>query len=229
MLDGEVFLGRLVIIVALFVVGCATANMQKPLREFNFQEFTGLVSKQVKTYKDVVLDYDLDDENGQNVHINSCLQVNATTEETILNSQYGWYKLLLINCQALKIFTEKGVRAKRSYFPKALNREIVDDFPAIAVPQVSNEPMVQQVGKTLATDELELEISIVDKNKAEVIISSDYINYCIMARADFNQDGLEDLLVRMGWHVRDAFGKGTDLFILEKKSPTDPVTLTWRY
>jgi len=87
----------------------------------------------------------------------------------------------------------------------------------------------KRTGKTLKEHESFLDISIIDKNRAEVLTQTNEITFDIMARADFNGDGIEDLLVRTLWYVRDAFGKGTNLFILEKTSSTGPILLTWRY
>jgi hypothetical protein len=219
----------LITIFVFLVSGCATTKAQRPQREFNFMEFTGLVSKQVKAYGDVALDYDLSDRNGENVHFTSCLQVDATSENDIVTSEYQLYKLLSIHCKAIRIYIEQGTQAKQSFFPEAITKELVAAFPAIAAPQVSKEEMADRLGKRLADDEPGLEVKIVDKNNADVLTSTDDITYTIIARSDFNQDGIEDLLVSMNWYVIDAFGKGAGLFILEKKSPTDPVTLTWRY
>jgi hypothetical protein len=220
------------VFIAIFmfsVIGCSTISMQKPQREFNFSEFTGLVSRESIDYAGVLLDYDLDDAKGKNVHFTSCLQVDGTSENDILTSEYTLYKLLSIHCKAIQIYIEKGTDARVSFFPQTIRKELVAAFPAVATPQVSKEAMAERLGKTLAIDEPGLKIKIVDKENADVLTSTDDITYTIMARADFNQDGIEELLVRMNWHVIDAFGKGADLFILEKKSPTDPIALTWRY
>ncbi len=34
--------------------------------------------------------------------------------------------------------------------------------------------------------------------------------------------------MRVDWHARNAFGQGTDLFILTKTSDSGPVTVSWR-
>ena len=217
------------ILLASFLLGCAVVKTRVPEREFNSQEFTGLVLSEVKDYKDAVLDYDLDNKKGEEVHFTNCLQVESIGEETILVSDYQLFKLLSINCKALKLYTEKGTQAKRSYFPEIMNEKLVAGWPAVVGPIINDEEMIRRQGKTLSEYETELKISIKDKNTVDVLTDYDDITYCIMARADFNSDGIEDLLVRMIWHVRDAFGKGSDLFIFEKTSHASPVSLTWRF
>ncbi len=216
-------------ILALMVANCASINARAPEREFNFEEFTGLVSKQAATYEDVVLDYDLDDEKGEKVHFASCLQVDSTDETSILASEYQLFNLLSIHCRAIGLYLEKGVQAKQSYFPAKLTKELLYSFPAAAGPRISKYSLEKRAGKTLKEYEPLLDISIIDDNTSEVLTQNHETTFDIMARADFNADGFEDLLVRILWHVRDAFGKGSDLFILEKTSSTGPVVLTWRY
>lgn len=217
------------ILLAFFLLGCAVVKTRVPEREFNFQEFTGLVSTEISVYEDAVLNYEMNKKNGEVVHFTNCLQVESIGEDTIKTSQYQWYKLIMINCKALKLYTEKGTQAKRSYFPEIMNEKLVAGWPAVVGPIINDEEMIRRQGKTLSEYETELKISIKDKNTVDVLTDYDDITYCIMARADFNSDGIEDLLVRMIWHVRDAFGKGSDLFIFEKTSHASPVSLTWRF
>lgn len=50
--------------------------------------------------------------------------------------------------------------------------------------------------------------------------STDKLIYQVVARGDFNGDGIEDVLIRIDWHVIDAFGKGSKLVLITKLSPT---------
>ncbi|MBT8339097.1 MAG: hypothetical protein KJP07_03705 [Desulfatitalea sp.] len=211
------------------IIGCAT-NFNKMVEpEFNWKEFTGLVSGKVDRYEDAVLDYGLDTMENGALHFRNCPQVEQTNEETIVESQYYFFKLLLRNCKALKLYCQEGQRARTSYFQKALTKDDIRQWPAVAGPVMNDEDMSRRQGKTLAAYETAFDVSIQGQNAIKLTTGTDHIMYYIMARYDFNQDGIEDLLVRMSWHVRDAFGKGTDLFILEKTSPTSPITLTWRF
>ncbi len=216
-------------IFTLLFTNCVSTNTMVPQRGFNFENFGGHVSKQVTNYEDVVLDWDFSDKKGQSIHFTSCVQVDSTSEESILTSEYHRFRILSIECNAVKLYIEKGVQAKRSYFPDKLTQELLYEFPAVVGPIVHKDYMEERVGKTLKEHESFLDILIIDKNRAEVLTQTDEITFDIMARADFNGDGIEDLLVRTLWYVRDAFGKGSNLFILEKISSTGPILLTWRY
>ena len=61
------------ILLASFLLGCAVVKTRVPEREFNSQEFTGLVLSEVKDYEDAVLDYDLDNKKGEEIHFTNCL------------------------------------------------------------------------------------------------------------------------------------------------------------
>jgi hypothetical protein len=208
--------------------GCSHSINRAPNNIFNWKEFTGITSSGIDRYADAVLDYSLDTKDKGEIHFDNCVQVERTDENSIVEPQYYLFKLLLRNCEALKMHFQQGKIPKASYFQTTLSEKEIRQWPAMAGVIVNNEEMTRREGKTLSDYETDLSIEIVDKDTIEAETSSDLITYHIMSRADFNKDGIEDLLVRMNWHIRDAFGKGVNLFILEKKSQTGTVILTWR-
>jgi hypothetical protein len=217
---------RLVYLVALLTFAtfaCASGSVS---RTFNTKEFTGLISVN-SGYLDATLDYELDGAKGRVVHFGNCRQVEATTEQEIESSQYSLFKLLSINCLALKRYSESGA-ARRSFFPARFTRKLVAAFPATAVPRISDEEMKLRSGKTLFAYEKNLRISIAADGSARVVTNDDEIAYVPMARADFDGDGVEDVLVRVDWHARKAFGEGSDLLLLSKDSASGAVVVAWR-
>lgn len=46
----------------------------------------------------------------------------------------------------------------------------------------------------------------------------DTLLYQIIATGDFNADKIEDALIRIDWHVIDAFGKGSNQVLITKHS-----------
>ena len=216
------------LLAALLLAGWVGAEREAPARVFNTQEFVGLVSTEVGSYEDAVLDYELDASKDGVLHFTRCTQVEAVDAGDIEASQYPLFKLLSVNCLALKRYVE-SVPAQRSYFPEKLTKELVAAFPATAVPRISDEEMTRRQGKNLTAYEAKIKISLAADGSVQVMTATDEMTYYIMARADFDGDGAEDLLVRVDWHARNAFGRGTDLFFLAKTSDSGPVTVSWRF
>ncbi len=218
----------------IFSVSCSTINIEPLQSEFNYKTFCGTVSKDISKYEDVILDSELTGKDGKNIYFDRCSQIDLIDEDDIKTSQYHIYKSIKLKCKAIKLYIEKGAHAKRTFFPKKITKAFIESLPATIGPVISEHLLSMRNGKTLAEYELSeyessLDISIIDKFEAKVVTKVYQTTFKIMARADFNNDGVEDLLARISWKVREAFGKGSDLFILEKKSTDEPILLTWRY
>ncbi len=213
----------------LLLVNCASTVAINPHREFYYDAFFDPVSKNTSDYKEIVIDNVLTLKNGEDIHFTNCLQIDSTDEESILMSQFYLLRLMKLRCSAIKLYLEKGIQAKKSFFPKKLTKELIMRFPATAGPIVSKFSLDDRKDKIMEEYEKIINISIKDDNTADVLTRTDEIEFRILARADFNNDGIEDLLVTNFWHIRNAFGKGSELFILEKRSATEPISLTWRY
>jgi hypothetical protein len=82
------------------------------------------------------------------------------------------------------------------------------------------------MGRTLSEQERRLSASITGADSAKLITETDKLKFRVMARADFDDDGTEDLLVRVDWAARDAMGQGSDLILLSRKSMDALVILT---
>jgi hypothetical protein len=211
----------------LLLIGCMGDEAERPVRMFNEQQFIGLISTEVTGYQDAMLDYELDDSQGGSAHFSHCAQVETTYEEDIEPSQFPLFDLLSVNCLALRHYAESQP-AQHGYFPSGLTAALVAAFPADAVPRISDEEIVRRQGKALAGYEGALQVAIEPNGSAQIMTMNDEITYNLMARADFDEDGNEDLLMRVDWHARDGFGEGSDLLMLSKTSDPGPVFVSWR-
>ena len=45
---------------------------------------------------------------------------------------------------------------------------------------------------------------------------------------DFDGDGVQDMLLRLDWRTRDAFGRGVDLLQITRRSAGGATELNWR-
>lgn len=198
-----------------------------PAPSFNEEYFAGLVSPEVGRYEDAVLDYQLDSPTGAPIHITRCPQVDSLGEDRVAPSQYPLYRLLSTNCLALKRYTESRP-AERTYFPAQLTPGLVLSFPATAVPRINDEDLERRQGKTLGSYGGRPKASVAPDGGVRVVDRTDELTYSLMARADFDGDGTEDLLVRVDWRALDAMGEGTELLLLSRTSADAPVTVSWR-
>ncbi|HEY4542791.1 MAG TPA: hypothetical protein VIG66_10515 [Noviherbaspirillum sp.] len=203
------------------------AEGKAPVRTFNTAQFTGLASESAQGYDDAALDYELDSKDGRAIRVKHCREVESITDDSVIESQFPLLRLLRINCAALKKFSESAP-AERSFFPRPLVRSTVAAFPASATPYVSDNETVLRGTGTIGRHASKPKVRIIAPEVAKVIAKQDELHYVVLARADFDHDGTEDLLLRVQWSALDARGNGTDLFLLSRSSATAPVTLIWR-
>jgi hypothetical protein len=215
------------IIFSLLAYACADNQPKHLQKTFNSEYFAGLDTSKNLYYTRATLDYELDKKSGRTVQFTSCQQVDDFNAETVVSSQYALFKMLSINCLALKKFNEaKG--AKISYLPENLDATTISSFPATAVPKMNEEDLTRRRGKILSGYESKLEF---EKNPDGSIIattSSDEMQYYLLATGDFNNDGIEDYALRVDFRTLNAFGSGSDFFIITRKSNDSPIEIIWR-
>ncbi|PCJ11170.1 MAG: hypothetical protein COB04_19500 [Gammaproteobacteria bacterium] len=106
--------------------------------------------------------------------------------------------------------------------------QFIKGLPGRSIPDLGGQSLDNRDG-TLIEIEHELEFLSVDEGAIEVALADDLVvRYLIMARADFNDDGVEDVLLRLDWYVSSAFGKGFDLLMLTKTAENSKLALIWR-
>lgn len=211
----------------LLVFACVNSQADPIAKSFNSHYFVGLDTPKTLDYGKAALDYELDGVSGKVIQFKNCQQVETTKDSDIVESQYPLYKMLTANCLALKKY-HQGKDAKQSYLPKALQEATVSAFPATAVPKMNDEDIKRRTGNTLASYEKSLKLSTNPDGAVVAITATDELQYYLVASGDFNDDGIQDMLVRLDWGALQAFGKGSDLFILTKKSKSAPLELVWR-
>lgn len=207
--------------------GCApVAKKQAFINFYNENEFAGLVSLGTN-YNEINLDYSLDSKDGREIVFKNCADVAKTAELDIVDSDYKLLQLLRINCRAAEYYF-KSKACSQSYWPQTLDREFVNNLPAIAIPDLGGDGLKNRKGKMIQV-EPDLKVLAVKANSVEVYLSGDLaITYVILARGDFDQDGFEDMLLRLDWSITSSFGKGFDLVMLSKTSPSQLPIIVWR-
>lgn len=101
-------------------------------------------------------------------------------------------------------------------------------FPASATPILSEADLQQKEGHTIGSLYADANFSSDNKNTIRVITDDDEYYFTTLARADFNLDGVEDLLIRAEWYARNAHGKHVDLVILSQQTHQGSLKIEWR-
>ena len=225
---------RYLLATLLFLLTITACSKLQPLSKtvyapfLNEGEFTGL-KKLGDSFESIQLDYALDSSTGGELLLDSCTTVAATKEESIVPSQLHLLQLMKVNCTAAKYyFTASNSKVTTSVLPSGMNENFITSLPGVAVPDLGGDTMTEREG-TLAEVEPKLNVMTLTENAAEVELAGDLVvNYLIMARGDFDNDGSEDLLLRLDWYISTAFGKGFDLIMLSQNPTYETPKIVWR-
>ena len=205
--------------IPLFLIllsSCSNTSKSYQPRFFS-NNFVGLIVDKVVDYQSVQLDYDLTSPDEKNVNFSSCQQVDSIQDQDILASEYHLLTMLRLNCKALKMYTTAG-EAKTSYLGQLLDEKAIRNLPATAYPYVNNEDKAKRLNKTLSEYHTYLESELLLNGATRIETDVDTVIYQAIATGDFNNDSIEDVLIRIDWSVKNAFDKGSKLILLTKKS-----------
>lgn len=224
------FQWRLILALTIFSLTVAATGQVKPSipqRMFNQQAFVGLISDvPPAVYATAKLDYELDGADGV-MHFSSCREIENTDGKAIIESQYGLFRLLTMNCLALRRHTE-GLEATRSYFPLQLSGSFVATLPATVTVDIGGQNIESKAETPLRAAQKGWRASRAPHGGIKIITEGDERTYLIMSRADFDRDGNEDLLIRIDWAARNGSGRAFDLVQLSKTSASGPILVSWR-
>lgn len=214
----------LTVVMSSLLLGCATVRAAPPPYAFNGAAFVGLVEAAGEHGR---LDYVLDGVNGAELRFASCAEV-AATEVAVREDQSTLFRLLRTNCQALARYAS-GRPARDSHLPDALTPVLVGALPSEALPAVGGQPAPPKAGERLKSAPHVADIEVLPGGRVRVLTRDDEIVYTLMAQGDFDGDGVQDMLLRLDWRARDAFGQGVELLQITRRTPGGPAELTWRF
>lgn len=203
-------------ITPLFILIASCSNVSNDIQpKFYGSYFTGLESQKISGYESAALDYDLTSPDGKNIHFSNCIQVDELKTTDVLESEYHLYQMLKLNCKALKAYAEVGA-SNSTYLDEILIKKDISRLPATAYPYVNDYDKSTRLNKTLSEYQKKIEIKLAPDGAIDVLTEEDSLLYQVIATGDFNGDKIEDALVRIDWHVIDAFGKGSKLTLITK-------------
>lgn len=164
---------------------------------------------------------------GKSISISNCKQALNLDISKIPEFEYFRFNLLLLSCEALEIYS-KAKSSSSSYFPSGFLEKFYGQLPADVIPLLSKADKSQRQGKTLLGYDKNTSISIESPHAAKLLTNEDEIYITVLARGDFTEDGIEDLLVLTEWFAINAFGKHADLLILTKTDKDQAGVVNWR-
>jgi hypothetical protein len=216
------------VMVCLTVVACSAGNSQHVPPTINASEFAGFDINNSRDIGSVKLSgYEFKSVDGKTIRFSTCPDAERVPESGIAEYELFRYRLLLNSCRAL----EKYLLAKASteaFFSPQFDANLVGEFPATSAPLLSKAQEEARIGKTVSTYFANGQISLEQGGSVRVATEDDEIIFTLLARGDFNDDGIEDLLIRSEWYARKANGKHVDLLVLTKGGKDKPVAIAWR-
>lgn len=211
-----------IVLLCGFQFSCSAENKSMPPK-LNNDAFDGFTLTKNKTS---LSGYEFKNNDIKDVTFNSCEEALNYKTSNIAGYEYFRFKLLLTSCKAInKYKTAKS--SSTTFFPTELSKKDYKLFPALATPFLSKTEYNQRQNKTISQYYKSIKVTT-KNNTATLLTKEDEIYITILARGDFNNDKIEDLLVSSEWYAVNAHGKHTDLVILSKTGKDKPIKIDWR-
>ncbi len=202
------------------------SSLQKlEARWYNTHGFPGIESIGV-TPHDLEFDIAFSKVDGDTVQVKNCLEVAYLGQDKIVESEFARWELLKADCEAANRFYA-APEVAINYWPTTFDFPLVKSFPATAVPYLGGQSLD---GRTGNLGEHEPKLTLLESNDHSVKISVEdmVVNYVVVAKADFNRDGYQDIFVRLDWYIESSFGDGFDWVVLTKTSSDTTPLMLWR-
>jgi len=191
------------------------------------QQFPGFNFSNKANQVVLLSDYEYQTLKGEVLNISNCRQANDIALSSIADFEYFRFKLLLLSCKAIDKHNT-ATASKRSYFPAKIQADFYNQLPADIVPLLSKADLSQRQGKSIASFYKDEKLNLESPNTTKLLTSEDEIFFTLLARGDFTNDGIEDLLIQSEWYARNAHGKHADLLILSRFQQNAPISIWWR-
>ena len=166
-------------------------------------------------------------ENGKNIQLDNCSQVLKLNHENLAEYEVFRFRLVKLDCKALDKITRSD-SFKKSYYPRSLNVTFFKKLPAASVPLLSEHDYSDRQEKTLGDLGENMQFYRENNHSVKIVTPADEYYISVLARADFNNDGIEDLLIKSEWYARHAHGKHADILIITRKSDNLKSVIIWR-
>jgi len=202
------------------------ASEIKPI--LNNQAFEGFKIGDKKTISDIKLTgYEYAAKNSEQIIFDDCTQAVMYGESKVQEYEIFRLRLLTTTCQALDKYLSAN-SSNMTFFPEKFEVSLIDHFPAKTMPLLYRAQGRHRGDKTIKQYYSSFKANIEKNGSIKFLSEEDEIYYTLMARGDFTNDGVEDLLVKSEWFARKARGKHVDLLILTRAGKNQPINIHWR-
>ncbi|QID16296.1 hypothetical protein G3580_00840 [Nitrogeniibacter mangrovi] len=169
---------------------------------FNAREFAGLVSTPAPD-QPARLDFTLDAASGRALRFTDCAQANATSGDDIVPAEYSVFQLLKLHCAAYERY-RAAVGARQSNLPDTLDEAFIAQLPEAILPENGSGPSMVRIGDSPRVER----IAKSGGGRWEIQTRDEQVIVTRFAQGDFNHDGVDDMLLRVGWRYLDALDGG---------------------
>ncbi|WP_227815159.1 hypothetical protein [Nitrogeniibacter aestuarii] len=205
------------------VAACAQGSV-KPVSEpwFNAREFAGLVSAPAPDQA-ARLDFTLDGANGRKLQLTDCAQANHVAADDLAPPDYRVFQLLKLHCAAYERY-QAAVGASQSYLPQTLDAAFIAQLPEAILPGDDASASATRIGDSPRVER----VVPSGGGRWEIQTGTERVVVTRFAQGDFNHDGIDDMLLRVGWRVQGAFGGGVMMVEISRIKRDGPIRVVSR-
>jgi len=189
---------------------------------FSAREFAGLVAPPAPD-RPAQLDFTLDAANGQALRFTDCAQANATRGDDIVPAEYPVFQLLKLNCAAYERY-RTAVGARQSHLPQMLDAAFIAQLPEAILPGREQDSSAVRIGDSRRVEQ----IAESGGGRWQIQTRTESVNLTRIAQGDFNHDGVDDMMMSVGWHDRESFGRGVTMVVITRLVPNGAIEVVSR-
>ena len=150
-------------------------------------------------------------------YLQSCREIDATAINSVIEREVYLLLAAKLDCAIARQFIY-AEPATSSNLPQPLSIDYLKQLPANITPSFNEQQEQNAQQKTLVEFKIN-EVNNVQEHVFELLLNDVLsVKFIEVARADFNGNGVEDVMIMTEWLVTDSGdGEGVDLLIIEDK------------
>ncbi|OAN18233.1 hypothetical protein A3K86_04870 [Photobacterium jeanii] len=215
------------LLLAILINQTAGAAERLTKKQIVTHHFDGLIIDERKAGTTRLENIEFDLMSGVSKKIDTCSEVNNLNSNNVAHFEFYRFRTLQMACKAVDLYVS-AKNANKSSFPKQLSVSWLKSIPANTAPFLSREEFNLRKNKSVDDYYSKGTVSV-DNDKFKLLTTTDEIYFTVLARGDFSNNGIEDILIQTDWASREASGVHADLVILSQNSQKSPTYISWRF